>query len=250
MNARCWSKIAAFMNIYTNVSALSSYCAFSICLAVAYAVHITTGTHKPRSDQKHHLYHKVILAPILMGHLHWVTQLLSPEVRARVCCHVAERCYTLCNCQISSCPFPGKGGGGEYRSQYRDIGYSYILLPRGVSTLWISTLYYRRHCRYGVVQPLIQSVLVVGPSAQGVSESAVRGAGNSTANVIVASTRPRWNAFTSGPVSLNRTVLAVTHFPQVVAYIFFFNPFTAPDCKISGLKVARTRLQTVNFSVR
>ena len=29
----------------------------------------------------------------------------------------------------------------------------------------------------------------------------------------------------------------------------WFNPFTAPACKIAGLKYARTRLQTVFFPV-
>ena len=29
----------------------------------------------------------------------------------------------------------------------------------------------------------------------------------------------------------------------------YFNPFTAPACKIAGLNVARTRLQTVDFPI-
>ena len=73
------------MNIYANdVFALSSYCAFSICLAIAYAVHITTGTYKPRSEQKNHQYHKDILAPILMGHLDFHTATEPGGARACV----------------------------------------------------------------------------------------------------------------------------------------------------------------------
>ena len=35
----------------------------------------------------------------------------------------------------------------------------------------------------------------------------------------------------------------------VLLVLFVFNPFTAPACKLSGLKDARARLQTVHFPV-
>ena len=42
---------------------------------------------------------------------------------------------------------------------------------------------------------------------------------------------------------------ADSHATQALAVEVLINPFIAPACKISGLKDARTRLQTVHFPV-